>query len=84
MCFRAVLGSGICIFSQYPIIETVYQDFPLNGHAQKVFHGDWFGAKGCALAILKVKDYKVNMYATHVSVDRRVCFVNSVFKSHHC
>ena len=64
---RGFLGSGVCIFSRYPILETVYHDFPLNGHAHKILHGDWYGAKGCALAILQVKDLTVNLYATHVS-----------------
>lgn len=63
------MGGGVCIFSRYPIVETMYFNFPLNGHAHKLLHGDWYGSKGCGLAVLKVKDLTVNVYATHVSLN---------------
>jgi len=66
VCSGFVSG-GVCVFSRYPIIETMYQVYPLNGHAHKIFHGDWYGAKGCGLSVLRVKDFTVNLYSTHVS-----------------
>ena len=67
-CCRGFLGSGICVFSRYPILETVEHRFPLNGHPQKILHGDFYGNKACGLLILKVKDLTVNLYTTHVSL----------------
>jgi len=67
---RGFVGSGLCIFSRYPIAETLYQEFPLNGQAHKVLHGDWYASKGCGLAILKVKDMTVNVYTSHVSISK--------------
>ena len=67
-CCRGFLGSGICVFSRYPILETVEHRFPLNGHPQKILHGDFYGNKACGLLILKVKDLNVNLYTTHVSL----------------
>ena len=64
---RGFIGAGVCVFSRYPILETMENRFPLNGHPQKIFHGDFYGNKSCGLLILKVKDLTVNLYTTHVS-----------------
>ena len=49
-------------------METAYHDFPLNGRAHKLLHGDWYAAKGCSLAILRANDLTINVYSTHVSI----------------
>ena len=45
-----LIGSGCCIFSKHPIVETFYYRFSLNSFPQRVWHGDWFGGKGVGLA----------------------------------
>ena len=58
----------------------MYHNYPLNGQAHKVLHGDWYGSKGCGLAVLKVKDLTVNVYTTHVSLITTDCNANMILK----
>lgn len=62
-----MIGSGLCIFSKFTILETLSYRFDLNGYPQRVFHGDWFGGKMVGLAKLLVDDLRINVYVTHVS-----------------
>lgn len=59
------------MFSKYPILETFYQKYSVNGYAHKVQHGDWFCGKGVGLAKIVVDKLHVNVYVTHV------CFSHS-------
>lgn len=65
--YSGAIGSGLCMFSKYQILETFYHNFPLNGYAHKIHHGDWFGGKGLGMCRLKVQDFRINVYITHVS-----------------
>ena len=65
--FSGVIGSGVCVFSKCPILETFFHPFLLNGHVYKVQHFDWFGGKGIGLCKLLFNGFRVNLYATHVS-----------------
>lgn len=65
--FSGVVGSGICIFSRYPIGDVIFNKWPLNGYVHKIHHGDWFGGKGVGLCKLKVQNLDVNVYVAHVS-----------------
>ncbi|PVD28562.1 hypothetical protein C0Q70_11151 [Pomacea canaliculata] len=67
--YSGVIGSGVCVFSKVPILETFFHKFQLNGHAYKVHHGDWFGGKGVGLCILNYKGLKINLYATHLHAE---------------
>ncbi|XP_067951221.1 putative neutral sphingomyelinase [Watersipora subatra] len=60
------IGTGLVVFSRYPIVETMFHAYPVNGHAHKIFHGDWYAGKGCALAVLKVNELTINLYITHM------------------
>ncbi len=62
-----MFGSGLCIFSKHPIIETFQRRYSLNGYAHRFQHGDWFGGKSVGLAQVLVQDFRVNFYVTHVS-----------------
>ncbi|KAK2586499.1 hypothetical protein KPH14_011397 [Odynerus spinipes] len=64
-----VLGSGICIFSKYPIEDVMFHRWPLNGYFHKIHHGDWFGGKGIGLCRVKVKDMNINIYAVHLHAE---------------
>jgi hypothetical protein len=62
-----MFGTGCCIFSKHPIVDTFLHRFALNGYAHRPQHGDWFGGKGVGLARLIVNGDTVNVYCTHVS-----------------
>ena len=66
--FSGVIGSGLCIFSKHPIMETQGFPYTVNGYAHKIHHGDWYGRKAVGLAKLLMRDIRVNVYITHVSV----------------
>lgn len=67
--FSGVFGSGVCIFSRYPIDDVIFHKWPLNGYVHKITHGDWFGGKGVGLFKLKVCNINVNVYIAHVSIN---------------
>lgn len=64
-----VLGSGLCIFSKYPIERTFYHSWRLNGYVHRVYHGDWFGGKGVGLTRLNINGRPVNFYVTHLHAE---------------
>ncbi|CAG8583962.1 176_t:CDS:2 [Diversispora eburnea] len=47
-----VLGGGLAIFSRYPIVETNFHPYRLNGRPIQVNHGDWYVGKGIASAVV--------------------------------
>lgn len=67
--YSGVVGSGVCIFTKHPIIDTHFHKWVINGYVHKVHHGDWFGGKGVALCKIKFHDYIVNVYSTHLHAE---------------
>ncbi|XP_038073665.1 putative neutral sphingomyelinase isoform X2 [Patiria miniata] len=59
------LGSGMCILSKWPIVDTLYHSYSLNGYAYRILQGDWFGGKGVGLCVIELEDFTVNVYTTH-------------------
>ncbi|NXI26921.1 NSMA phosphodiesterase, partial [Sterrhoptilus dennistouni] len=48
--FRSgVIGSGLCVFSRFPILDTLLYQYSLNGYPYMLQHGDWFGGKSVGL-----------------------------------
>ncbi|KAF9201207.1 phospholipase C type enzyme, partial [Haplosporangium sp. Z 27] len=47
-----LFGSGLAIFSKYPILNTSLRRYALNGDPGHIFHGDWFDGKCCVSAIV--------------------------------
>ncbi|NWU15443.1 NSMA phosphodiesterase, partial [Cephalopterus ornatus] len=44
--FRSgVIGSGLCVFSRFPILDTLLYQYSLNGYPYMLQHGDWFCSK---------------------------------------
>jgi sphingomyelin phosphodiesterase 2 len=43
---RGALGSGLAIFSKYPITQVHFKAFSLNGQPDRILDGDWFATKG--------------------------------------
>ncbi|NXD77778.1 NSMA phosphodiesterase, partial [Halcyon senegalensis] len=48
--FRSgVIGSGLCVFSRFPILDTLLYQYSLNGYPYMLQHGDWFCGKAVGL-----------------------------------
>ncbi|MCP9259023.1 hypothetical protein DINM_002005 [Dirofilaria immitis] len=62
-------GSGICVFSRYPIVSTLMHRFTLNGFAHHIHRGDWFGGKGVGLVEIEIEQYRINFYAAHLHAE---------------
>lgn len=67
--YSGAIGSGLCLFSKVPILETFYHNFPLNGYAHKIHHGDWFGGKGLGFCRLMFNGIKINLYCAHLHAE---------------
>ncbi|XP_041351604.1 putative neutral sphingomyelinase isoform X2 [Gigantopelta aegis] len=67
-----MLGSGCCVFSKFPIRETMYYRFSLNGFAHKIWHGDWYAGKGVGLCKMVIDGLHINLYSsdTHTRYSR--------------
>ncbi|KFM03268.1 Sphingomyelin phosphodiesterase 2, partial [Aptenodytes forsteri] len=51
--FRSgVIGSGLCVFSRFPILDTLLYQYSLNGYPYMLQHGDWFCGKSVGLVVL--------------------------------
>ena len=49
------IGCGLSIISKYEIISTHFTAYPVQGYAEKVYHGDYFANKGIALARVRIQ-----------------------------
>ncbi|XP_071134389.1 putative neutral sphingomyelinase [Mytilus edulis] len=67
--YSGAIGSGLCLFSKLPILESFYHNFTLNGYAHKIHHGDWFGGKGLGMCRLMYNDIRINLYCTHLHAE---------------
>ncbi|NXP78518.1 NSMA phosphodiesterase, partial [Ramphastos sulfuratus] len=60
--FRSgVIGSGLCIFSRFPILDTLLYQYSLNGYPYMLQHGDWFCGKSVGLVIIKISGIIFNI-----------------------
>uniref|UniRef100_A0A336KTK6 sphingomyelin phosphodiesterase n=1 Tax=Culicoides sonorensis TaxID=179676 RepID=A0A336KTK6_CULSO len=72
--YSGVVGSGLCVFSKFPIEKVFYHSWRLNGYVHRIQHGDWFGGKGVGLAKIRVHDHCVNFYTAHLHAEyNRAC-----------
>ncbi|XGW22013.1 hypothetical protein V3C99_004740 [Haemonchus contortus] len=62
-------GSGVCVFSRYPIVSTLTHRYSLNGFAHHIHRGDWFGGKVVGLVEIEVGEVRVNFYVTHLHAE---------------
>ncbi|XP_033740259.1 putative neutral sphingomyelinase [Pecten maximus] len=67
--YSGAIGSGVCVFSKFPIQESFYYRFSLNGYAHKVFHGDWFGGKGVGMCVIQFGDFRLGLFCTHLHAE---------------
>ncbi|NXQ54064.1 NSMA phosphodiesterase, partial [Anthoscopus minutus] len=50
--FRSgVIGSGLCIFSRFPILDMLLYQYSLNGYPYMLQHGDWFCGKSVGVGM---------------------------------
>ncbi|ODQ80458.1 hypothetical protein BABINDRAFT_7888 [Babjeviella inositovora NRRL Y-12698] len=62
-----LLGPGLAILSKYPIKETFFHAFPINGRPSAVITGDWYTGKGVAVAVLKLDESReIAVLNTHL------------------
>ncbi|XP_071624550.1 sphingomyelin phosphodiesterase 2 [Heliangelus exortis] len=68
--FRSgVIGSGLCVFSKFPILDTLLYQYSLNGYPYMLQHGDWFCGKSVGLLIIKISGILFNVYVTHLHAE---------------
>ncbi|NXK96831.1 NSMA phosphodiesterase, partial [Formicarius rufipectus] len=68
--FRSgVIGSGLCVFSRFPILDTFLYQYSLNGYPYMLQHGDWFCGKSVGLVIIKISGIIFNVYVTHLHAE---------------
>ncbi|KAE8623402.1 hypothetical protein XENTR_v10005592 [Xenopus tropicalis] len=75
-----VIGSGLCVFSQFPIIDCLQYQFSLNGFPYMMNHGDWFCGKAVGLVKLKAYGFLCHVYVTHLHAE--YCRENDCYRSH--
>eukprot|EP00158_Paraphelidium_tribonemae_P003872 Partr_v1_DN26433_c0_g1_i2_m23900 putative Sphingomyelin phosphodiesterase 2, neutral membrane (Neutral sphingomyelinase) len=66
--FRSgVIGSGLAVFSRFPIVEVSMKRYSLNGRPQRIQHGDWLGGKSVGLSRIRLPTGQlVDFYNTHL------------------
>ncbi|NXL44189.1 NSMA phosphodiesterase, partial [Podilymbus podiceps] len=68
--FRSgVIGSGLCVFSRFPILDTLLYQYSLNGYPYMLQHGDWFCGKSVGLLVIKISGIIFNVYVTHLHAE---------------
>ena len=67
LSYRGIIGTGICIFSRYPILQTFMYPYAVSGYPYAVAHGDWFGGKGACFALIDHPIMKIHFFTSHVS-----------------
>jgi len=61
------LGSGLAIFSRWPIVSTSMYPFRLNGRPSAIWRGDWYAGKGVATAVVSHPSGQlIEVFTTHV------------------
>jgi sphingomyelin phosphodiesterase 2 len=65
--FAGFLGSGLAIFSRWPILATSMFQFQLNGRPTAVWRGDWYAGKGVGTALIRHHTgMEIEVFTTHV------------------
>ena len=62
-----VVGSGLAIFSKFPVVESWYAPYRMSGQFREWLHGDWFAAKGIAHARIRLNSgMDLDVITTHL------------------
>ena len=80
--FSGVIGTGVCVFSRYPIIDAFLHQFPVNGNFYALMHGDWFGGKGIGFCLIQHPKQLIHFFAVHVGITFEILlFLLIIFRS---
>ena len=61
-------GSGLAIFSRYPIVQGSLHRYTLNGDPAWCFRGDWYDGKSCSSIVINHPTCgEIQVFNTHVS-----------------
>ena len=63
---RGIIGSGLCVFSRYPIKSVFGHTFTINGTLPEIRHGEVFAGKGIILCRIATASGDIAFYNTHV------------------
>jgi endonuclease/exonuclease/phosphatase family metal-dependent hydrolase len=61
-----VFGSGLMVISRFPLLETQFWPYSLNGRPQDFIRPDYYAGKGLAFARIETPDGPVDFYNTHL------------------
>ncbi|XP_071943069.1 putative neutral sphingomyelinase [Antedon mediterranea] len=65
--YSGFIGSGVCIFSKGPILDTAQKAFSLNAFPHKIRHCDWYAKKLVGLCQVEIDGLRINVYTTHMT-----------------
>jgi sphingomyelin phosphodiesterase 2 len=72
--FAGFLGSGLAIYSKWPILSTSMIPYVLNGRPAAVWRGDWYAAKGAATVLIRHHTgMMIEVFNTHVCIPFKKC-----------
>jgi endonuclease/exonuclease/phosphatase family metal-dependent hydrolase len=64
----AGLGSGLVLFSRFPIVDVNFRRFRLRGSAETSYHGDYIAGKGIGLARIQIPGELVDVPSKLIDV----------------
>jgi sphingomyelin phosphodiesterase 2 len=65
--YAGFLGSGLAIFSRWPILSTSMFQFPLCGRPAAVWRGDFYAGKGVGNVLIRhPTGTQIEVFNTHV------------------
>lgn len=67
--YSGVIGSRLCVFSRYPIIDAFTYRYSLNGYMYNITHGDWFGGKAAGYCLIDHPKQPIHFFSTHMHAD---------------
>ena len=62
-----VIGSGLCIFSRYPIVSVIAHEYSVSGGIKIFYDGEVFAGKGVLCCRVLTPCGIVAVFNTHVS-----------------
>ena len=66
---NGIIGSGTCILTKAPILDTAFHEFSLNGFPHMFLHGDWFAGKGLGVCRLDYKGLVIQVFVSHLHAE---------------
>ena len=65
--FSGCIGTGLCTFSRYKIVDAFLHQFAINGQFYAITQGDWFAGKGVGCCVIKHPRGLIHFFNSHVS-----------------